>query len=227
MARYLLGALLLTLLAAGGASADGADPALDGLATSGAHAGPADDAAPEEGSALSRLSPGNRKIARSLFAAQPGGEGEMTLEEIAAARLNGTGWGRLFRRMKSAGLVQAKNLGEIISSHAHEAAGGRQVAVSTAGTMNEPSLDSASSKADHRADLRPTRRIRPIARGKRPTTQNTPARVARGADVIVTMASGKTVVGRVGRVKPADRISDPGLKPIARPREAPRRTSDD
>lgn len=66
------------------------------------------------------LSPGNQRIARSLMDAQvvPSDGGEIwTLDQIAAAK-SGTGWGKVFREMRSEGLVDAKNLGQVVSSYA-------------------------------------------------------------------------------------------------------------
>jgi len=99
---------------------------------------------------FANLSPGNQKIARSLFEAQvapaeppPGGTtndgtatgGTMvsattdgtatattgsawTLDQIAAAKQSGQGWGNVFREMKAQGLIEAKNLGQVVSSKA-------------------------------------------------------------------------------------------------------------
>src|SRR5438477_5562261 len=72
------------------------------------------------GGPFDRLSPGNQKIARSLFEAQrsplPAGTKPLTLDQIAARKQSGQGWGRVFDGMKSQGLVDAKNLGQTVSS---------------------------------------------------------------------------------------------------------------
>jgi len=69
--------------------------------------------------AFQNLSPGGQKIAQSLFDAQhpPTGTKAMTLDQIAALK-GKEGWGRAFKEMKSDGLVQARNLGQVVSGHA-------------------------------------------------------------------------------------------------------------
>src|SRR3990167_9491342 len=77
--------------------------------------------------AFESLSPGGQKIARALFEAQkttspPGTTGgttttapkPLTLDEIAAKKQAGTGWGRVFKDLKAQGLVQEKNLGQVV-----------------------------------------------------------------------------------------------------------------
>ncbi|PIW29283.1 MAG: hypothetical protein COW30_05280 [Rhodospirillales bacterium CG15_BIG_FIL_POST_REV_8_21_14_020_66_15] len=95
-------------------------------------------------SSFENLSPGGQKIARSLFEAQEvqdtgtgGGTGDgttaaadgdgtvsasafadgqpATLDQIAKAKADGSGWGQVFKEMKAAGLVSEKNLGQVIS----------------------------------------------------------------------------------------------------------------
>lgn len=84
-------------------------------------------------SAYDRLSIGNRKIARALFDAQTNGtstggtgtgttgtstsSGPMTLDEIAAMKQSGQGWGRVFKDMQARGLVTEKNLGQVVSRY--------------------------------------------------------------------------------------------------------------
>jgi hypothetical protein len=67
------------------------------------------------------LSPGQQKIARALFEAQQpsaSGRAPLSLDQIAA-RKEGTGWGEVFKQMKSEGLVgDAKNLGQVVSGRA-------------------------------------------------------------------------------------------------------------
>lgn len=93
--------------------------------------------------AFAKLSPGNQKIARALFEAQqrsgtsptstqpttqttsstttvPSGSSSTTsttlsLDDIAAMKQSGKGWGEIFHEMKAQGLVQAKNLGQLVS----------------------------------------------------------------------------------------------------------------
>jgi hypothetical protein len=67
--------------------------------------------------AFTRLSPGEQKIARALFEAQPtSASTPLTLDEIAAKKQGGQGWGEVFKQMKARGLVTQKNLGQVVSS---------------------------------------------------------------------------------------------------------------
>ncbi|HEV8475216.1 MAG TPA: hypothetical protein VGR82_20755 [Methylomirabilota bacterium] len=73
-----------------------------------------------------QLSVGNQKIARALFEAQvqpttttvtPGARRPLTLDQIAAMKQNGTGWGQVFQQMQAKGLVSEKNLGQVVSRY--------------------------------------------------------------------------------------------------------------
>jgi hypothetical protein len=68
------------------------------------------------------LSPGNQKIANALFSAQNTTGTNLTpLTKDQIAGLKGTeGWGKVFKQMKTDGLVQAKNLGQVVSTHQHQ-----------------------------------------------------------------------------------------------------------
>jgi hypothetical protein len=83
-----------------------------------------------------QLSPGNQKIAQALFGAQrPATAGpRLTLDQIAELKETG-GWGKVFRQMKADGLIQARNLGQVVSAHEHaiHAAGGGRVATTGRG----------------------------------------------------------------------------------------------
>jgi len=103
--------------------------------------------------AFASLSPGGQKIAQALFEAQKttpptgttGGTGTtagtatapkpLTLDEIAAKKQAGTGWGRVFKDMKAQGLVQDKNLGQVVSryQHQHRPQAGRGVVTTGSG----------------------------------------------------------------------------------------------
>lgn len=64
-----------------------------------------------------RLSSGEQKIARALFMAQKptaDGPAPLNLDQIAALRRD-AGWGEAFKEMKASGLVDAKNLGQVVS----------------------------------------------------------------------------------------------------------------
>jgi hypothetical protein len=83
--------------------------------------------------AFQNLSPGGQRIAQSLFNSQhpPSGTQALSLDQIAAMK-GREGWGRVFKEMKADGLVQARNLGQVVSGHAQTAGthtstgGGRQ-----------------------------------------------------------------------------------------------------
>lgn len=70
---------------------------------------------------FNELSPGNKMIARSLLDAQTLQHDSTvhpwSLDDIAAARSE-TGWGNVFKQMQAEGLIEAKNLGEVVSAHA-------------------------------------------------------------------------------------------------------------
>jgi hypothetical protein len=68
------------------------------------------------GGAFDRLSPGNQRIARSLFDAQRRDlppQRRLSLDQISAKK-GSEGWGNVFKDMKSQGLVTEKNLGQIV-----------------------------------------------------------------------------------------------------------------
>ena len=77
--------------------------------------------------AFDKLSPGNQKIARALYEAQqtqaqPSGSTTTTteplsLDDIAAMKQSGKGWGVIFKDMKAQGKLppDAKNLGQVVS----------------------------------------------------------------------------------------------------------------
>ncbi len=91
--------------------------------------------------AYERLSPGNQKIARALWEAQQPAPSttakSLTLDEVAAQKQSGQGWGQVFRTMKVQGLVQEKNLGQVVSRYARPQYRGVGV-VTTAGNRPLP-----------------------------------------------------------------------------------------
>ncbi len=77
-------------------------------------------AAAEQGTekgAFDRLPGGSKKIAEALFEAQqPKGDvSRMTLDQVAAAKA-GRDWGQVFRQMRTASLLDAETLGEVLSN---------------------------------------------------------------------------------------------------------------
>lgn len=86
---------------------------------------------PIEG-AYERMDLGHQKIARALFEAQlpntiPGGSPRikrsarpmppLTLDEISALKENGRAWGFVFQTMRTRGLLQEDNLGQIMARY--------------------------------------------------------------------------------------------------------------
>ncbi len=70
---------------------------------------------------FAQLSPGNQRIAQALFEGQsqqlPRGTRPLTLDQIATRRLEGQGWGDVFRTMRSEARVNATNLGQVMSAY--------------------------------------------------------------------------------------------------------------
>lgn len=96
--------------------------------------------APSTG-AFAKLSLGNQKVAASLYEAQiartlptASPSRPLTLQQIAAKRLSGQGWGQIFREMKAQGLVQEKSLSQVVSRYGQVAGpeqGARDVGVTS------------------------------------------------------------------------------------------------
>jgi hypothetical protein len=114
--------------------------------------------------AYERLSDGNQKIARALYDAQvvkpttttapttsktTSTFKPLTLDQIAAMKQSGQGWGQVFRSLKSQGLIQEKNLGEIVSHASHVSTPG---VVTTAANRAYPVTRPAHA-IGHREDL--------------------------------------------------------------------------
>lgn len=115
MKRWIAAGLSGIVMAAGVAAAQTTTSATSApTATSTANAG-----------AFGRLSPGDQKIARALFDAQVGsatpGTTKLSLDDIAALKGSGKGWGVVFQDMKARGLIEARNLGQVVSQANHEA----------------------------------------------------------------------------------------------------------
>lgn len=80
--------------------------------------------------AFARLSPGHQKVAQALFTAQtiaPGQESraknKLTLDQIAAQKQGGQGWGQVFQTMRAQGLLQDKSLGQVVTRYESQRAG--------------------------------------------------------------------------------------------------------
>ena len=102
-------------------------------------------APPSNAGAFDKLSPGNQKIADSIFESQqlstaPGAPKPLSRDDIAAMKLGGKGWGVIFKDMKQQGLVTDRNLGQAVSRYNHEhqsqppSAGGTQITTASGRT---------------------------------------------------------------------------------------------
>lgn len=105
---------------------------------------------PAEG-AYEQLTPGHQKMARALYDAQVAkpstapappaaktpttGPRPLTLDQIAAMKQSGQGWAEVFRALKAQGLVQEKNLGQVVIRANRAEAG---PVVTTSGTRATP-----------------------------------------------------------------------------------------
>jgi hypothetical protein len=83
--------------------------------------------------AFQSLSPGDQKIANALFAAQTTrGSGRLSRDQIATLK-GSAGWGQVFGQMKADGVLQARNLGQVVSRSEH------QMHASPPGSMSQSS----------------------------------------------------------------------------------------
>lgn len=98
--------------------------------------------------AFDKLSPGNQKIARALYEAQQapmptsgstsGTTKTYSLDDIAAMKQSGKGWGVIFKEMQAKGYYPgAKNLGQVVSGRYHP----------QSGTTGSTTITSASGKS--------------------------------------------------------------------------------
>ena len=83
---------------------------------------------PKTAGAFDKLSPGNQTVASALFQAQNTETTTpvtpLTLDQIAAKKQSGQGWGQVFKDMKAQGLVQEKNLGQVVGKYNRSTHGG-------------------------------------------------------------------------------------------------------
>ncbi|MGH7279809.1 MAG: hypothetical protein ACREJG_14135 [Candidatus Rokuibacteriota bacterium] len=75
--------------------------------------------------AYTQLSPQNQTVAVALFEAQiaspaPGAPRRLTLDDIAARRQSGHGWGEILNEMKVRGLVKADSVAQVMAKHKAE-----------------------------------------------------------------------------------------------------------
>ena len=82
--------------------------------------------APSGPGAFESLSVAHQKTARTLYEAQrwnPSARLKLTLEQIAARRQSGLGWGEIFNIMKARGLVKEQRIGDLLAGEASAKAG--------------------------------------------------------------------------------------------------------
>lgn len=134
MKRWIVVGLCAIVMAAGVAAAQTTTPATSAptatstagmTSTTSANTTTSSTTSTANAGTFDRLSPGDQKIARALFDAQVGGATpgttKLSLDDIAALKGSGKGWGVVFQDMKARGLVQARNLGQVVSQANPEA----------------------------------------------------------------------------------------------------------
>ncbi len=108
--------------------------------------------------AFSSLSPGNQKIVQALCAAQKNGcdgTGSLTLDQIAAMKPKGEGWGEFFRQHQDL-FPGAKNLGEAVSNFERSQKASSTASGSTSTTGKEKSEGAVSKGRDDQERSGPT-----------------------------------------------------------------------
>jgi len=89
--------------------------------------------------AFEALSPAHQKIARALYEAQKATaatRSRLTLDQIAARRQSGQGWGEIFYTMRSHGLVREKSVSQVVSSYERDARSGHAASPQQAALTN-------------------------------------------------------------------------------------------
>src|SRR5262245_22044643 len=95
---------------------------------------------PAPGGAFEQLSPRNQKIAGAIFESPPLAsppptfQKPLSLDQIAALKQSGRGWGVVYKDLREKGLVQDKNLGQAVSrfNREHRSPGPKSVEITTA-----------------------------------------------------------------------------------------------
>lgn len=101
---------------------------------------------PSKPNSFEGLTAGDRKIGRALFLAQrptANGPAPLSLNQIADLKAHST-WAKVFGQMQSRGLLQAKNLGQIVNGFEHQRSDDRSPARSSA-TSGSPTLVTGGS----------------------------------------------------------------------------------
>ncbi len=137
--KGMIGLALFGILLATGVDAAQVAPSAGGSSRSATSASASGD--------LEKLSPGDQKIARALFQAQSSGEVSastkpLSLDEIAAMKLSGQGWARVFEEMKSRQLLRQRTLGQVVNDfEARQGTSLRSSTPSTIGTSGRTQVD--------------------------------------------------------------------------------------
>ena len=118
------------------------------------------------GGSFDSLSPGNQKIANALFSAQSTTGTPLTRNQIADLKKT-EGWGKVFKQMKADGLVQAKNLGQVVSGYEHQLHASRASTTSAAATTRTARTPATTSRRGRTMTASTSSRMRGGAMGGR------------------------------------------------------------
>jgi hypothetical protein len=132
-APLLIAATMLALASPAWAQYDGGSMGSQGTAAT---------PAPAKSSSFETLSAGDRKIGRALFLAQhptASGPAPLSLNQIADLKVRST-WAKVFTQMQSRGLLQAKNLGQIVNGYEHQRSAAPRPAERPVATNGSPTL---------------------------------------------------------------------------------------
>jgi hypothetical protein len=132
-APLLIAATILTLASPAWAQYDGGSAGSQGTVATPPSA---------KSSSFETLSPGDRKIGRALFLAQhatASGPAPLSLNQIADLKGRST-WAKVFTQMQSRGLLQAKNLGQIVNGYEHQRSDAPHPAERPVATNSSPTL---------------------------------------------------------------------------------------
>ena len=143
---------------------------------------------PNQG-AFDKLSPGNQKIAQALFNAEQSSATSTTTaplsrDDIAAMKQDGKGWGEIFKEMRKEGLVQQKNLGQVVSQNNRDIRQDRR-------DIKADKQDINNDREDLRKDLRDLREDRADLRSDGKGLSAQPKSTKR---TVITTGSGRSYI---------------------------------
>ena len=107
--------------------------------------------------AFEKLPPGEQKIADALFAAEQKDSSTakpLSRDDIAAMKMQGKGWGEVFKDMQSKGLVKEKNLGQVVSRSNRDIREDRRDIREDKRDIKEDRRDLREDRRDLREDLK-------------------------------------------------------------------------